>query len=418
MNENEGIILTADELDAIGEIMNISMGSSATAVSSMLDRQVTITTPSIRQAQFGEVDCSALEPAILVKIKYVEGIKGTNSILLRRHDMKIILNLLMGADPNDIDDDEEFDEMGMSAACEVMNQMMGAAATALSEVLGKTVNISTPIASLPDGKDGVRSEIDDLGEEEQIVAISFQLTIAEIMDSSFSCYLPTSLARDMIRAVSGIEEEPAPAPAPTPAPAPAAAAAPTPAPAPPQMQQQAPPMQQPQMPPIQPQMQQMPPVQQMPPQDMSQQMPPMQQMPPQDMSQQMPYPPYGYPGYGYPMQPMPDVKRAQFPNFAGGGNGLAPLSNSNMNLLLNVPLEVSVVIGKAKRKIKDILDFGQGTVVELDKQTGAPAEILVNGQLLAHGDVIVIGDNFGIRVTEIVSTKELLESLNIIDVDM
>ena len=106
-----------------------------------------------------------------------------------------------------------------------------------------------------------------------------------------------------------------------------------------------------------------------------------------------------------------NIKVPQYPDFsdqtkkaiAGGGN---------INLLLGVPLEVSIVIGKTRRKIKDILEFGQGTVLELEKQTGAPAEIIVNGQLLAYGDVIVIGDNFGVRITEIVGTKELMDSLD------
>ena len=142
---NKDLILAADELDTIGEIMNISMGAAATAVSTMLERQVVITTPNITQDRFGNIDMSELEPAIVVKINYVEGISGMNLIMLRRNDMRIILDLLMG---NDGDDDNfEFDEMSMSAACEVMNQMMGASATALSELLNKPINIS----SLPGG---------------------------------------------------------------------------------------------------------------------------------------------------------------------------------------------------------------------------------------------------------------------------
>lgn len=151
----------------------------------------------------------------------------------------------------------------------------------------------------------------------------------------------------------------------------------------------------------------------------------------QPYAQQMPYPqqqfmqpPYGNEYYGQqynPYQephpnlryaaPMVNVKQADFPEFTGAGKSNAPYS-SNINMLMGVQLEVSVIVGRSKQKIKDVLDFGQGSVIELDKQTGAPAEIVVNGQLLAYGDVVVVGDNFGVRITEIVGTKELLDSLD------
>ncbi len=448
MNENGDIILTAEEIDAIGEIMNISMGSSATAISAMLDKQVTITTPNIRQIKFGELDNADLEPAILVKIKYVEGIRGTDVIILRRRDMQVILNLLMG---NDVDDENfEFDEMSISAACEVMNQMMGASATALSEILGRAVNISTPVAVLPENAEAIASEFDDITPDQQIVAIAFQLAIKDVMNSNFNCYLPTDLAREMVQAVSGEGmEEPGAAEPQTAPPQETPPPSPTPEPTPQQPPQATPPPQ-PMMPDPQQMQQQMPQQPMMPdPQQMPQQMPQQPMMPdPQQMQQQMmqqPYPQqqgypmqqqggYGYPPMqqGYPMQPYPqqynmgsppqqtapvNIKHPQFPTFNPNG-GVGDMSAKNMNLLMSVPLDVSVVIGKARRKIKDIMDFGQGTVIELDKQTGAPAEIMVNGQLLAYGDVIVIGDNFGVRITEIVSTEELLESLNIVDVNV
>lgn len=139
------------------------------------------------------------------------------------------------------------------------------------------------------------------------------------------------------------------------------------------------------------------------------------------------YPPYPmYPPYGaYPMpggqggdqpgiikQSDVNVQRAQFPNFGGAQPAFAaPLTSGNMDLLMNVPLSVSVEIGKTKRKIKDIIDFNQGTVIELEKQAGAPVDIVVNGQLIARGDVVVINDNFAVRITEILGTKELIDTL-------
>lgn len=455
---NEVLHLSNLELDTIGEVMNISMGAAATAISSMLDRQVNITTPKIRQETLKTIDCSGLEPAIIVKIKYVEGIDGVNVIILRRKDMQLILNLLMGNDEDELDENFEFDDMSMSAACEVMNQMMGASATALSEVLGISINISTPESMLADSVSDAYSSFDDVDIDDEVVAISFELDISKVLNTTFTSFMPLAMAKKITSQVmkdlgpDGAEQsasqpaapsQPAAAPKPDaamPQQAPVQEAAPQPqAPVQPQMPGQAAMPQQmpdqtamPQQMPGQAAMPQQVPgqtgmPQQMPgqmgmPQQMPGQMPMPQQMPGQmAMPQQMPWPgqyPAMYGGYPmYPAQvqqnaPAPvNVKKADFPAFTNSNGTAGGLADSNLGLLMNIPLEVSVVIGKTRRKIKDIINWGQGAVVELDKQTGAPAEIIVNGQLLAYGDVVVIDDNFGIRVTEIVGTEELLESL-------
>ena len=407
---NEVLHLSNLELDTIGEVMNISMGAAATAISSMLDRQVNITTPNICQETLKTIDCSALEPAIIVKIKYVEGIDGVNVIVLRRKDMQLILNLLMGNDEDELDENFEFDEMSMSAACEVMNQMMGASATALSEVLGMSINISTPESMLAESVSDAYSSFDDVDLDDEVVAISFELDISKVLNTTFTSFMPVGMAKKITDQMmkdlgpNDAEEQQAPAAAPSqPAPQPEAA-----------MPQQMP--GQMGMP------QQMPGQMGMPQQQMPGQMGMPQQMPGQmAMPQQMPWPgqyPAMYGGYPmYPAQaqqsaPAPvNVQKAEFPAFTSSNGVAGGLADSNLGLLMNIPLEVSVVIGKTRRKIKDIINWGQGAVVELDKQTGAPAEIIVNGQLLAYGDVVVIDDNFGIRVTEIVGTEELLESL-------
>ena len=433
---NEVLHLSNLELDTIGEVMNISMGAAATAISSMLDRQVNITTPNICQETLKTIDCSALEPAIIVKIKYVEGIDGVNVIVLRRKDMQLILNLLMGNDEDELDENFEFDEMSMSAACEVMNQMMGASATALSEVLGMSINISTPESMLAESVSDAYSSFDDVDLDDEVVAISFELDISKVLNTTFTSFMPVGMAKKITDQMmkdlgpNDAEGQQAPAAAPSqPAPQPEAA-----------MPQQMPAQQPAPQAPVQTQMPQQTPEQmqmsaqqaampqQMPGQmGMPQQMPgqmgmPQQQMPGQmAMPQQMPWPgqyPAMYGGYPmYPAQaqqsaPAPvNVQKAEFPAFTSSNGVAGGLADSNLGLLMNIPLEVSVVIGKTRRKIKDIINWGQGAVVELDKQTGAPAEIIVNGQLLAYGDVVVIDDNFGIRVTEIVGTEELLESL-------
>lgn len=452
-------ILAAEEIDTIGEIMNISMGAAATAVSTMLERQVVITTPQISQDLLKNVDVSDLEPAIVVKIRYVDGIAGTNMIMLRRNDMRIILDLLMGNEESD-DDNFEFDDMSMSAACEVMNQMMGASSTALSELLNKSINISTPEAVLVETSQEAMETFTDIGADDSVLAISFKMSIRETLDTTFTSIMSVDLTKEIVKSLNNEEEsELEPEEAYTPEPpqqqTPAFYPQPEQPTAPPAMQQntaQQAPYPQQQMPPQQMPPQQMP-QQQMPPQQMNvppqymqpgvaqqapqnpYQQPPYQApmefgyqqppYPPQQMqyppqyNMQPPYPGAPYPPYGMyqdPQQPirypapMVNVKQADFPEFTSKKSAGTPYS-TNMNMLMGVQLDVSVIVGRSKEKIKDVLEFGQGSVIELDKQTGAPAEVVVNGQLLAYGDVVVVGDNFGIRITEIVGTKELLDSL-------
>ncbi len=453
MTDHNQRLLTPEELDTIGEIMNISMGTAATAVSTMIEKQVTITTPSIEQDKFQNIDSSSLEPAVMIKIRYVEGVEGTNIMMFRTRDMQIILNLLMGNDISEFDSDFEFDEMSMSAACEVMNQMMGASSTALSEILERSINISTPEAVLVESKEKKESSFFGLQNDENVVGISFKMMIKGVLDTTFICFLSTDFAFEIVNHVRGPIDEAEEVSVPQELPPVQAtahqAAIPEqettqiPAQAPFEAdqsifntaaQQSAPPMSMPELPvmpqqmpvsaptPFQPPVAPPPaasvPVQTPVPQQAAMPRPPMQfeVAPPQIPVQQ----PYGaVPNAGYPQAPAANyppaprnIQNPEFPDFSKQAFYASKPADSNMNLLMGVQLDVSVVIGRTKRKIKDVMEFGQGTVIELDKQTGSPAEIMVNGQLLAYGDVIVVGDNFGIRITEIVGTKELLNSLD------
>lgn len=429
MGEDNKFVLSNAEIDAIGEILNISMGSAATAMSTLLDKQVIITTPNVSLEEFSNIDYSSLEPAMLVKIKYIEGISGSNVMLFRQHDMQLILNMLMGNDDPPADD-FVFDELSMSAACEVMNQMMGASATALSEFLGKTINISTPTTYMVDSENTFQTAM-EVANDEEVVSVSFNITIENVMNSEFVSIMTIELAKMIVSQAMGEQsEEPAPpepvlAPVPLAsipmqptAPAPAPVAPPAPAPAPPPAPAAAAPAAAPASPPpmvAQPDMGAygVPPVQ-------PGMMPgmPYGGYPPQmyspEYAQQPAYPPQGY-GYQPPTvmkQPL-NVQSAQLPDFSRPQTPVfvQPMNNANMDLIMNVPLNVSVEIGKTKRKIRDIMDFNQGTVIELEKQAGAPVDIVVNGQLIARGDVVVIDDNFGVRITEIVGTKDLIEAI-------
>ena len=382
------------ERDAVGEILNISMGSAATAVSELLNAKVWITTPQVSVVKAADLNYDRLEPAICVKIVYVSGISGQNMMVLKQDDVQLILNQLMG-NPLVVSPDFEFDEMNISAVSEVMNQMMGASATALSDLLGISVDISTPTPYLIEQTNFC--QLAELDPDETIVAVTFNLSVDGVMNSEFMSVMSVDLAKSlsdkMIEKFHGDEAEaqpakqPAPAPAAQPAPAaPQSAPAPAPQPAAPAPQPD-------------------------PAQGMAQ--------PQQPAPGAYPYPPQGqpaYPGYGYQNQyaaygayppPVPpvNIQNAQLHQFDAMDFGLPTDQQDNLKLLMGVPLEISVEIGTAKRKVKDILEFTQGTIIELERQAGAPVDVVVNGNLIARGDVVVIDDNFAVRITEIVKSK-------------
>lgn len=429
------------EKDAIGEIMNITMGSAATAVSNLLSAKVWITTPTVTVISAKDLSFPELEPSIMVRIKYVQGVSGQNVLVLKQNDVQLILDQLMGL-PLEVTDDFKFDEMNISAVCEVMNQMMGAAATALSEIIDTTVDISTPEAIVEDSQKLI-SDLYEVGGDENVVSIKFNLTIDGVINSEFISVLTIDLAKEMAEKMmagySAATDEAVSASTPaadTPTePASsgatlsqaeieallngaggAAASAPQPAPTPQPMPQQP--------------MQQAVPQQSAPQQAMPNGMPqqPMQGMPMQGMYGYDPnmqqYGMYGqmpqgqpmpnmYPQqpYGYPQQqpqPQMNIQPVQLQNFATYNNAsLNKEQNDNLKLLMGVPLNVSVEIGSTTKKVKEILEFTQGTIIELERQAGAPVDIVVNGNLIAKGDVVVIDDNFAVRITEIIRSKFL-----------
>ncbi len=373
--------------DAIGEILNISMGSAATAVSEMLSAKVWITTPRVEVKTAREMEYHKLEPAVCVKIQYVKGLSGSNIMVWKQDDVQLILNQLMGQ-PLEVSPDFEFDELNISAVSEVMNQMMGASATALSNFLGFTIDISTPQAII---MDEVSSNLDvtEFEPDDPVVAVNFDLEIDGVIKSEFASVMSIELAKTITAKMMGEDTEPvAEAPAAAPAPAPAA----TPAAAPAQAPQSAPTPGAPAMDPAA-----------------------MGQMPGYGAQMPYPYPPYPMPpqgGYGYPMPQAPiNVQNAQFQSFDEPSVKLTGEQKDNLNLLMDVPLQISVEIGSARRKVRDILEFAQGSIIELERQAGAPVDIVVNGNLIAKGDVVVIDDNFAVRITEIIKSK-LMDTLS------
>ncbi len=371
----EDFHLTDMEKDAIGEVANISMGTSATTLFSLVNQKVNITTPVVTLSNWDNLIADNQRPCVFIQIKYTVGLDGSNILILKEDDVKIITDLMMGGDGTNTDG--ELSELHLSAISEAMNQMMGSSATSLSQMLGKMIDISPPVANLVD----VQSETLEGTDVANFLAgtfvqIAFRMQIGDLVDSTILQLYPIDFAKEVIDTfmgggISAPEPEPAPAPAaaPTPPPAPEPAAY-TPPPAAPQGQPQAapPPMMDPNM-----------------------------AAAPQGYA---PYP-YPYPPYPYPAAPQGmNYQPAQFGSFQGDLSSLP--GAENIELIQDVPLEVTVELGRTKKTISEILDFSPGTIIELDKIAGEPIDVLVNGKFVAKGEVVVIEESFGIRVTEII----------------
>ena len=445
---------SAFEIDAIGEILNISLGASATAVSTMLNARVDITTPVVRVLTKSEFEISNLEPAVGVEITYIAGLSGSNIMLLKKHDVKVIVDMLMGTETPE--ETFELNELNISAICEVMNQMMGASATALSEFLSKTVNISTPssfeIENVGDFKDKYYNN------EDLMVVVGFTLKIADQLESEFINVMPPSLAKELVAGFFPQEDsepeaqaapepvfEPAPStsgggvlsqeeiekllagssePEPQPQmpkqessggilsqeeiemllngskvpdaePAPIPEPAPTPAATVPNAAVEAAAT----MPltgneavttdnlSVQQMMSQM--------QMQQQMMTQMQQMIQQLQSSQAAQKKEAPAPKTINVKPIPQTALAD-------GQLSYEEQEENRELIMGVPLEVSVEIGRTRKLVKEILEFTKGSLVILDKLAGEQVDLYVNGRCIAKGDVVVVDDNFGIRITEII----------------
>ena len=386
-DQNLDDVISDIEKDALGEIGNISMGSAATTLSTLLGHKVSINTPTVAVATMSIIQEHYPLPYLVVEVGYTIGIDGNNVLAIQASDAAIIADLMMGGDGTN--PDTTLSEIHMSAVGESMNQMMGAVATSLSTMFNKKIDISPPIVNLVDfGKEEVVTEM--AKNTDPIVRISFRMEVEGLIDSEIMQILPVNVAKEMVGFLMGGGAEEAAAPAPETAPPPSA----PPPPPPPQPAAAPPPP-----PPPQPQQQYAAP-------------PPPQYAPPPQQQYAAPPPQYAAPppGYGYgapQMQPnvvtnMP-VSPAQFMPLS-----MEPVqvNEANIGLILDVPLQVTVELGRTKKSIKEVLELSNGSIVELDKLAGEPVEIQVNGHFLAKGEVVVIDENFGVRITEIASPAE------------
>jgi len=351
-------VLTTEEADTLGEIGNISMGTSATTLYMLLGQKVTITTPKVSVKTWEELSKQYPEPYVAVKIKYTDGIRGDNLLIIKEHDVRIITDLMMGGN-GQVDDTVEISELHLSAISEAMNQMIGSAATSLSSMFRKRVEISPPESMLVHFADDIdRIRFD---RKQEVVVVGFTLKVGDLIDSSMMQLLPTEFAREMVASLIDTQIGPSEE-------KPVVREQTAAEPAPQHSIRQA---------------------------EVHQQT----YTPPQyDYSP----PPVRQPAHH---EPPVNVRPVEFQSFDAGAQ---VLGSQNINLLMDVPLQITVELGRTTKKIKEILEFGQGSIIELEKLSGEPVDILVNGKNIAKGEVVVIDESFGVRITDIIHPSKRL----------
>ncbi|MCC2931456.1 flagellar motor switch phosphatase FliY [Bacillus mojavensis] len=340
------------ERDAIGEIGNISFGSSATALSTLLNQKVDITTPNVTVIPRSKISDAFPEPYVAIEVNYTEGFSGSNLLVVEQSDAAIIADLMIGGDGKGAD--PSLGEIHLSAVQEAMNQMMGSAATSMSTVFSKKIDISPPRVELLDVNE--EKGTDRIPADEMLVKVSFRLKVGELIDSNIMQLYPLTFAKDLISSLMTTTESPAEE----------------------TTQDSDVTYEQPQEP-VTPE--------------------------PRIEQQHVPAKRQGKPKKAAPVQ----VSPVEFSSFDPSESTQAPINN--LDMLLDIPLSITVELGRTKRSVKEILELSAGSIIELDKLAGEPVDILVNQRIVAKGEVVVIEENFGVRVTDILSQAERINNL-------
>ena len=325
--------LTDIEVDALGEVANISMGTAATTLSQLLNNRVTITTPRVRVMGKQELFDQFAVPYLAIMVNYLQGLSGFSLLVIRTSDAKIIADILMGG--AGVAEDGDLNEIQISAVSEVMNQMIGTAATSMHSMFNTRVNISPPevvIFDVPPESSMYPKIID-----ETLAVVFFRMVIGDLIDSEILQVMPIKSAKEQVSFLMGTANEPAEAEVPAPTPVPVPVPAPTPA--------------------------------------------------PKDSIM---------------------VQKAEFSPLPQSSGQSRP---SNIDLILDVSLQVSVVLGKSRKTIRDILALGNGSIVELDRMVEDQVDVLVNGTLIAKGEIVVVNENFGVRLTSVLSPQDRIKEI-------
>ncbi|WP_268905679.1 flagellar motor switch phosphatase FliY [Clostridium sp. HV4-5-A1G] len=357
------------EKDLLGEIGNISMGSASTALSTIINQQVNITTPVVTLTTLKKLRNEFEIPNIALEVQYTKGIVGENLLVMKVTDAAVIADLMMGNSGELDGKKSELSEIEVSAVSEAMNQMIGSAATSMATMFMREVNISPPKSKI--WTDLTEPLSEGIGDEESVIKVSFSLKIGKLVDSHIMQLFPLATAKKIVSIMMGQEGE-------------EEAAAESKAKA---VENKS----------------------EAPSGDAVSQAAAASSVPPQQSSA-----PSGSGINEKPIETSAVKKQVPVQQAAFQPLGKPKTVENvprNIDLILDVPLEISVVLGRTKKNIKDILNLGTGSLVELDKLAEEPVEILVNGKKIAYGEVVVVDENFGVRITGIVSNEERIKSL-------
>ncbi|MFC5541242.1 flagellar motor switch phosphatase FliY [Ureibacillus suwonensis] len=366
--------LTDLERDALGELGNISFGSSATALSALLGQKVEITTPVVSVINRSNLEQEFPHPYVAVQVEYTAGLSGANLLVIKQSDAAIIADLMLGGDGRNPSPD--LGEIQLSAVQEAMNQMMGSAATSMSTVFNQKVDISPPSLALLNIKENEGEE--NIPDDEILVKVSFRLLIGDLVDSTIMELLPLEFGKKLVNSLLAQNEEPNASETTQVEPMQQAAAQ-TPQTGTVQLEQPAQPTRQVQQPAYQ------------------QQAATVQEIP-------------SFTNFSQPKQPVNvNVQQAEFTTFEPPK--MTESEARNLNMLLDIPLQVTVELGRTKHSVREILQLTSGSIIELNRLAGEPVDILVNNRLIAKGEVVVIDENFGVRITDIISQTERINNL-------
>lgn len=363
--------LNEEDKDILGEIGNIAMGSAATALYTLLDRKVEITAPKVELLDFDQIIDQYDRPCVLVKVEYIAGLEGINLLIINDRDAAIIADLMMGGDGTD--PDQELDEMHTSAVGEAMNQMMGSASTSMSSIIDEVVNISPPEAQYLDLDEAIDND-SYFESDETLVSISFNLKVGNLIDSRFKQLSRWDFTKQLVENMkefgSGLTAKE-------------------------DNEQQDE---------VAEEIEEKSEVQNEVGDEVQKSN---QTSDSSDQTKDRRVREAAKSGNKVDKEEV-GVKSAQFPDFDEGSTEPLP---QNMELIKDVPLQVTVRLGKSKMTIEEILDLGEGSIVELDKLAGQPVDLLVNGKLVAKGEVVVIDENFGFRVKDIISPMDRINNI-------
>ncbi len=370
--------LSDEQKDALGELGNIGFGTAATSLSTLLQQRVDITTPVVEVIHSSRVHDAFPQPYVMVTVEFTSGLKGSNALAIELDDAKIIADLMLGGDGTNVSG--ELNELHLSAVGEAMNQMMGGASTSMSQMFGRMVNISPPFVKVVDFSS---SEALELGLSGWIANVRFQLKVGKLIDSTIMQLIPAQFAEEMLLAL-GIGSDATKY----------ASASVSPGTQKPVIRT------------------------------------PVLEVNGRESIGQNTIHQERVDGLGASLESSnryqldssansyPDpktvvqmpLKRPEFVDFSEEMQ-ISGTSPRNLSLLLDVPLHVTVELGRAKKAIRDILELTPGAILELDKLAGEPVDILVNNKRIAIGEVVVIDENFGVRVTDIISPTDRLKNL-------